>query len=90
LSWIESIDRVGYRREEILLDPTGELEQEQHREAEEAMKRLAERGLVTLWRLIVQDTEEELMAAARPGLELDRDLEERGAWARAVRYETEE
>lgn len=88
---MERIDRPGWvSTRGILLDPTGALNQEEHRQAEEAMKRLAEQGLVTLWRLIMQDTEEELLAAARPGLALDKDLEERGAWARAVKYESEE
>ena len=82
------IDRPGWvSTRGILMDPAGELDSEEHRRAEEAMKSLAAKGLVTLWRLIIPDTEEELLAAARPGLELDKDLEERGAWARAVRYD---
>ncbi len=85
---MERIDRPGWvSTRGILLDPAGDLNSEEHGRAEEAMKSLAERGLVTLWRLIIQDTEEELLAAARPGFELDKDLEERGAWAKAVRYE---
>jgi hypothetical protein len=55
-------------------------------EAEQAMKSLAERGLVTLWRLIIEQDGSQMMAAARPGLQLDKDLEERGAWARAEPY----
>lgn len=70
----------------ILLDPTGNTAKEEHRLVETVMESLAERGLVTLWRLIVLDGAEELVAAARPGLQLDKDLEERGAWARAEPY----
>jgi hypothetical protein len=85
---MERIDHPGWvSTRGVLMDPAGVLNSEEHRRAEEAMKNLAERGLVTLWRLIIQDTEEDLLAAARPGFELDKDLEERGAWARAVRYD---
>ena len=88
---MERIDRPGWvSTRGILLDPVGELNPEEHRQAEAAMKRLAEQGLVALWRLIIEDTEEELLVAARPGFALDQDLEERGAWARAVKYESQE
>ncbi|MBI5251970.1 MAG: hypothetical protein HY912_20955 [Desulfomonile tiedjei] len=55
-------------------------------EAEQAMKNLAERGLVTLWRLILEHDGSQMLAAAKPGLQLDKDLEERGAWAKAELY----
>ncbi len=55
-------------------------------EAEQAMKSLAERGLVTLWRLILEQDGSQMMAASRPGMQLDKELEERGAWARAEPY----
>jgi len=71
----------------ILMDPSGQLDKEEHRVAEEAMKELARQGLVRLWKLIIQDQGDELLVAARPDLELDKDLEERGAWAKAVRYD---
>jgi hypothetical protein len=71
----------------ILLDPTGNSSREEHRLVETVMESLAERGLVTLWRLILQEGNEELIAAARPGLQLDKDLEQRGAWARAEPYQ---
>ncbi|MDQ7783197.1 MAG: hypothetical protein RDU20_09970 [Desulfomonilaceae bacterium] len=88
---MERIDRPGWvSTRGILMDPAGDLNSEEHRRAEEVMKDLAQRGLVTLWRLVLQDTEEELLAAARPGFELDRDLEDRGAWARAVKYDPNE
>ncbi|MBM3301739.1 MAG: hypothetical protein FJY85_17535 [Deltaproteobacteria bacterium] len=85
---LDRIERPGWvSTRGILLDPGGQRDPEEHRLAEEAMKDLARRGLVALWKLIIHDQEEELLAAARPGFELDKDLEQRGAWARAVRYE---
>ncbi len=70
----------------VLKDPSGQSNQEEVRGVEEAMKKLAERGLVTLWRLKLEYEDAVLLAAARPGLELDRDLEERGAAAKAEKY----
>lgn len=85
---MDRIERPGWvSTRGILSDPGGELDQEEHVQAERAMKKLANEGRVTLWRLILHDQNEELLAAARPGLQLDKDLEERGAWATAVRYE---
>jgi hypothetical protein len=87
---LERIDAPGWvTTRGILLDPTGEGAEEDHRQVETAMKNLAEKGRVTLWTLILQDNAGELLTAARPGLELDRDLEQRGAWATAVRYNPE-
>jgi hypothetical protein len=51
------------------------------------MRNLAERGLVRLWRLTVEHDGSKMMAAGRLDLELDKDLEQRGAWARAEPYE---
>jgi len=88
---IERIDRPGWvTTRGILLDPSGRLSDEEHEKVKEAMKSLAGRGVVTLWRLIIQDDGGELLAAARPGLELDKDLERRGAWAKAFPYEIEQ
>jgi|WetSurMetagenome_2_1015567.scaffolds.fasta_scaffold396438_2 hypothetical protein len=70
----------------ILLDPTGQLDTEEHRRIEAAMKRLQGRGLVALWKLTVQNDGAVLLAAARPDYQLDTELEERGAWAKAERY----
>lgn len=69
----------------ILSDPSGQADPEERLKIEEAMKSLAERGRVKLWRLILEADGSELMTAARPDLELDKDLESRGAWAKAVR-----
>ncbi len=70
----------------ILLDPSGSLDSQEHAKIEAAMKKLSQQGLVTLWKLIVENDQKPLLAAAKPGFALDKDLEERGAWARAVPY----
>jgi hypothetical protein len=66
-------------------DPNEDPSPEELRRIEEAMRNLAKQGKVILWRLVPDQMESELMAAARPGLELDKELEERGAWAKAYR-----
>jgi hypothetical protein len=70
----------------VLRDPSGQSNEEDYTAVEEAMKKLAEKGLVTLWKLKLEYEDAVLLAAAKPGLELDRDLEERGAAAKAERY----
>ena len=70
----------------MLKDPSGQSTEEEVHRVEDAMKRLAEKGLVTLWRLKLEYQDAELLAAARPSLELDKDLEQRGAAAKAERY----
>lgn len=71
----------------VLKDPRGQFPPEEITRIEAVMKKLAQEGRVALWRLFIQNEGVELLAAARPGLELDKDLEERGAWATATRYE---
>jgi len=71
----------------ILMDPSGQLAPEHHQAVENAMKDLARRGLVSLWKLFIKDQTIEMMAASRPDLNLAEELEQRGAWATAVRYE---
>ncbi len=70
----------------VLRDPTGEMVEEESKKVENVMMSLANRNQVALWTLIMQDNGTELMVAARIGLELDKDLEARNAWARAVPY----
>jgi len=90
-SILNRIDKPGWvTTRGILLDPAGESGEEEHRRVEEAMKSLAKRGLVALWRLNLKDQGVEVLAAARPDLELDKDLERRGAAAVATRYEPEQ
>jgi hypothetical protein len=88
---LDRVDKPGWvTTRGILLDPAGESAKEEHRRVEEAMKSLAKRGLVTLWRLNIKDQGVEVLAAAKPDLELDKDLERRGAAAVATRCELEE
>jgi hypothetical protein len=100
---VKRTDKMGENIEETILkrikspgwtttraiqqDPNEDPTPEELRRIEEAMMILAKQGKVTLWRLVPDHGESELMAAARPGLELDRELEERGAWAKAHRIE---
>ncbi len=70
----------------VLRDPSGEMADEESKKVEVVMKDLASKNQVTLWKLIMQDNGAELMVAARNGLELDKDLEARNAWAKAVPF----
>ncbi|MHB8205230.1 MAG: hypothetical protein ACYDHG_16220 [Desulfomonilaceae bacterium] len=70
----------------LLLDPASPADSEENMNIQAVMRSLSDKGLVTLWRLVLEADGTELMAAARPDLELDKDLERRGAWAKAVRY----
>ncbi|MGB6065269.1 MAG: hypothetical protein WBG50_10695 [Desulfomonilaceae bacterium] len=84
---MERINRPGWvTTRGVLPDASGQSTEEDYRMVEEAMKSLAEKGLVTLWRLALENEPVELLAAARPGFELDKDLEQRGAYARAEKY----
>jgi hypothetical protein len=71
----------------ILVDPSSQSDSEEYLMIQQAMRSLSERGLVTLWRLVLEADGSELMAVARPDLELDKDLEVRGAWAKAFRHD---
>ncbi len=71
----------------ILTDPSGQENPEESLKIEEAMKSLAEQGRVNLWRLILEADGSELVTVARPDLELDKELEQRGAWAKAIRQQ---
>jgi hypothetical protein len=72
----------------MLKDPSGQATEEEVQRVEDAMKRLAEKGLVTLWRLKL---ERGCRAAGcnQADLELDKDLEQRGAAAKAESLRTE-
>jgi hypothetical protein len=85
---MERIEKPGWTTTRaILKDPAGAGAPEEHAKIEAVMKDLAEQGKVRLWRLrLEQEKENELIAAARPDLELDKDLETRGAWAVAAPY----
>ncbi|MBM4326878.1 MAG: hypothetical protein FJ118_06905 [Deltaproteobacteria bacterium] len=64
----------------------GEMDESEMRRVEEAMLELAAEGKVELWRLILDEDKSEVLVAALPGMELDKELERRQAWAMAVRY----
>jgi len=70
----------------LLRDPAGELDPQEYAAIEAVMKKLASEGSVVLWRLKLQNEDSELLAVARPDYELDKELEQRGAWATAERY----
>ncbi len=70
----------------ILLDPASPADSEENMNIQAVMRSLSNKGMVALWRLILEADGTELMAAARPDLELDKDLDRRGAWAKAIRY----
>jgi len=74
----------------VLQDSSDSVPKEEYRRVEEVMAALAKQGQVTLWRLIYDDGKMELTAAAKPGFELDKELEERGAWAKAERIGLDE
>jgi hypothetical protein len=85
---MDRIDRPGWTTTRaVLQDPSGQGSVEEHQRIESVMKQLADEGHVRLWRLELEQEEgKELIAAAQPGLELDKDLENRGAWAKAKPY----
>lgn len=70
----------------VLRDPSGQMADEESKKVEAVMRDLASKNLVTLWKLVMQDNGTELMVAARNGLALDKDLEARNAWAKAVPF----
>lgn len=83
---MEMLQRPGWTTTRgVMRKPSGDLDPEELRTVEDVMRRLAREGKVGLWKLIIQDSDEELLAAAKPELELDAELEQRQAWARAVR-----
>lgn len=70
----------------VLRDPAGQMSDEESKKVEAVMRSLANNDQVTLWKLVMQDDATELMVAARNGLELDKDLEARNAWAKAYPF----
>jgi hypothetical protein len=63
-----------------------DIDEEETRRVEKAMRELAKEGKVILWKLILDADKSEMLVAALPALELDKELEKRQAWAKAVRY----
>ena len=88
---LKKIELAGWTTTRALLDdPSEDPSEEEVRRIEAAMANLSSKGLATLWRLVPESGAGELMAAVRPGFELDKDLEQRGAWATAYRLRTDE
>lgn len=69
----------------LLADPSEEPAAEEVGRIEDAMRNLAARGEVTLWKLTYKYDDVNMMAVSRPDLDLSADLEQRGAWATAER-----
>jgi hypothetical protein len=85
---MERIERPGWiATRGVLQDPTGQQDGDEYQKVEAVMRDLAAKGKVRLWRLIMQQDNAELMAAAKLDLELDKELESKGAWATAKPYD---
>jgi hypothetical protein len=85
---MEKIGHAGWAASRALLrNPAEEPSPEEIDAIEQAMKALAREGLVSLWRLEYKHEPISFMAVAKPDMELDKELEERGAWAVAVRLD---
>jgi hypothetical protein len=70
----------------VLRDPSGQADPDDYLAVEEVMKEMAAAGAITLWTLILDEDGKSVMAAARPGMELDKELQQRNAVAKAQRY----
>jgi hypothetical protein len=70
----------------VLRDPTGQADPDDYLAVEEVMREMAAKGIVTLWKLTLDEDGKSVMAAVRPGMELDKELEQRNATAKAERY----
>jgi hypothetical protein len=70
----------------LVQNPAEEPDIQETARIEAAMKRLEKQGLVALWTLKIEHQRTEMLAASRPDYELDKDLERRGAWAKAEPY----
>ena len=70
----------------VLRDPTGQADPDDYQAVEEVMKEMAANGVITLWTLTLDVDERSVMAAVRPGMELDKELQQRNASAKAERY----
>lgn len=73
----------------VVLGSGDEPSEEDLQAAEIVMRQMAKKGLISIWKLVPTTGASELMAAAKPDLELDKELEQRGAWATAKRIEVQ-
>ena len=82
----EKLKHAGWAAMRALLaNPSEEPASDEVRRIEDAMRSLAERGEVALWKLTYKYDDVNMMAVSRPDLDLGADLEQRGAWATAER-----
>jgi hypothetical protein len=87
---LEKVEKAGWAATRAFLQvPAGDPSQEEIAVIEDAMRSLAKEGKVTLWRLVYTHEPFEFMVAAKPDMELDKELEQREAWATAHRLEEE-
>lgn len=87
---VDRLDRPGWvTTRGVLRDPTGQADPDDYAAVEDVMRDLAARGVISLWRLILDEDGAYALAAARPDLELDKELQQRDASAKAVRYQPE-
>jgi hypothetical protein len=83
---LDKIERGGWTASRALAaNPSEEPSPQELEEIEQAMRNLAERGAVALWRLSHHHQALVLLAASKPDLDLGAELESRGAWATAER-----
>jgi hypothetical protein len=88
---LQRIDKPGWvATRGLVSEPDDPSAQHEYGIIEDIMKSLAHRGVVELWRISLLDGGQSYLAAARPELKLDKDLEQRGAWATAEKYVLEE
>jgi len=73
----------------LLANPSEEPAPDEVSRIEDAMRSLAARGEVALWKLTYKYEDVNMMAVSRPDLDLGADLEQRGAWATAERLPLE-
>jgi hypothetical protein len=85
---VERLEKPGWvTTRGVLRDPTGQADPDDYTSVEEVMHDLAAKGVAALWYLILDEGGVKVLAAARPDLELDKELKRRDAAARAERYE---
>ncbi len=86
-SVLEKIQAPGWTTPRaVVRTQTGDITQEDIRRVEEVMVAMARAGLVELWRLTLHADKSQMMAAAKPGFDLAKELKDRQAWADAERY----
>jgi hypothetical protein len=73
----------------VLRDPTGQADPDDYAAVEEVMSSLLATGAASLWRLILDEDGSYVLAAARPDMDLEKELRQRDAAARAERYQPE-